>query len=84
MTVRNVLLVLWGVMVYGDVVSRPQLLGYLITLGAFLMYTYFKNKESADKLAKTTLPVTSVPLMPIPRHQSPVEKLPFISHQEKM
>lgn len=41
-TVRNVLLVLWGVAVYGDVVSGGQLTGYLITLGAFLMYTYYK------------------------------------------
>jgi hypothetical protein len=45
--VRNVLLVLWGVAMYGDTVSPEQLLGYLITLAAFVMYTYYKHQESS-------------------------------------
>jgi hypothetical protein len=53
-TVRNVLLVLWGVAMYGDTVSSEQLLGYLTTLAAFVMYTYYKHQEStAQSLAES-------------------------------
>lgn len=36
-------------MIYEDHVTRPQLMGYLTTLSAFLLYTYFKHKESIQK-----------------------------------
>mmetsp|Transcript_4888 Transcript_4888/g.9280 ORF Transcript_4888/g.9280 Transcript_4888/m.9280 type:complete len:380 (+) Transcript_4888:83-1222(+) len=46
-TARNASLVLVNVMFFGEVVTGVQLPGYVISLGGFLMYNYYRNKGGA-------------------------------------
>ena len=50
--VRNAGLVLVGVVLYGEHVSLPQLLGYVVSLAAFASYNYFESRSrSAERSA---------------------------------
>ena len=44
---RNAGVVVFGVVVYGELIGRVQLLGYVISLVAFSFYSYLKQKAAA-------------------------------------
>ena len=44
---RNAGVVVFGVVVYGELIGRAQLLGYVISLVAFSFYSYLKQKAAA-------------------------------------
>ncbi len=46
-TVKNALLILAAVALFGDVVTPLQGLGYIVSVGAFVSYTHVKMKQIA-------------------------------------
>jgi hypothetical protein len=43
--IKNILLLFFGILVYGDVVTVLQVFGYALSLAGFGRYTYVKNTQ---------------------------------------
>jgi len=52
--IKNILLLFFGIVVYGDVVTVLQAIGYTLSLAGFGRYTYVKNKQMVDNSRKNS------------------------------
>ena len=52
--IKNILLLFFGIVVYGDVVTVLQAIGYTLSLAGFGRYTYVKNKQMVDNSIKNS------------------------------
>jgi len=52
--IKNILLLFFGIVVYGDVVTVLQAIGYTLSLAGFGRYTYIKNKQMVDNSRKNS------------------------------
>jgi hypothetical protein len=52
--IKNILLLFFGILVYGDVVTVLQAIGYTLSLAGFGRYTYVKNKQMVDNSRKNS------------------------------
>jgi len=52
--IKNILLLFFGILVYGDVVTVLQAIGYTLSLAGFGRYTYVKNKQMVDNSIKNS------------------------------